>query len=190
MYKKFVTLFAAGSMVLTLAACGNSSSTKSTKDNEARSAKVVKSSNSTNKKKALSASTKNESKKSTSSSAQTASSSQATASSQSSASQTSSSQNTQSQYKVVKTGDHSSTVTAKSDSTTQAQMTATDAKNIVKEHLLNKINEAGANGQARPDVPSMDEIDGYTATQNGTNDWTVSGNGHTYHVTATSVTEE
>jgi hypothetical protein len=36
----------------------------------------------------------------------------------------------------------------------------------------------------------MDEIDGYTATQNGVNDWTVSGNGHTYHVTATSVTEE
>lgn len=184
MYKKFVTLFAAGSLVLTLAACGNSTSTKSTKDSEARSAKVVKSSNSTKKN-----TMKSEGKQDSSSTAQSASS-QATTSSQSSASQTSSSQKTQGQYSVVKTGDHSSSVKAKSDSTSQAQMTATDAKNIVKEHILNKLNEAGVNGQARPDVPSMDEIDGYTATQNGVNDWTISGNGHTYHVTATSVTEE
>ena len=37
-------------------------------------------------------------------------------------------------------------------------------------------------------VGSIDEVDGYTAVQNGINDWTVSGNGHSFHVTATSVT--
>lgn len=69
-------------------------------------------------------------------------------------------------------------------------MTATDAKNVVKEHILNKINTAGINGQPKPNVPTMDEIDQYSATQNGVNDWTVSGNGHVYHVTSRSVSEQ
>lgn len=67
-------------------------------------------------------------------------------------------------------------------------MNATDAKNIVKEHIGNQLNNRGVAGQSTSDLPSIDSIDGYTATQNGTNNWTVSGNGHTYHVTANSVT--
>ena len=68
-------------------------------------------------------------------------------------------------------------------------MTATDARNIVKEHIGNQLNNRGIAGQSTSDLPSIDSVDGYTATQNGTNNWTVSGNGHTYHVTANSVTE-
>lgn len=83
----------------------------------------------------------------------------------------------------------SSVVKQSPNSNEETTMTAVDAKNIVKEHIINKLNTAGINGQPKPSVPSMDEIDGYTAVQNGTNDWTVSGNGHVYHVTATSVTE-
>ena len=70
----------------------------------------------------------------------------------------------------------------------QATMTATDARNIVKEHIGNQLNNRGIAGQSTDDLPSIDSVDGYTATQNGTNNWTVSGNGHTYHVTANSVT--
>ena len=74
------------------------------------------------------------------------------------------------------------------NSSSQMTMSAQDAKNIVKEHIGNQLNNAGIAGKPKPNVPSIDEIDGYTAVQNGTNDWTVSGNGHTYHVTTTSVT--
>src|SRR5699024_1185589 len=70
----------------------------------------------------------------------------------------------------------------------QMTMSATDAKNIVKEHIGNQLSDRGIAGQSTSDLPSIDSVDGYTATQNGTNDWTVSGNGHTYHVTANSVT--
>ncbi len=82
-----------------------------------------------------------------------------------------------------------STVKQNSSTSSQATMTATDARNIVKEHIGNQLNNRGLAGQSTSDLPSIDSVDGYTATQNGTNNWTVSGNGHTYHVTANSVTE-
>ena len=96
-------------------------------------------------------------------------------------------------YEVSSTTSSSNGSSAKSSvkqsaSAQQATMTATDARNIVKEHIGNQLNNRGIAGQSTDDLPSIDSVDGYTATQNGTNNWTVSGNGHTYHVTANSVT--
>lgn len=166
MSKKLLTLVAAGALTMTLAACGNNNVAKdNTSHHSDHTEKVVKA---------------------TSSSAAKRQSTGATSAS----GQTSTQKAAANNYTVKANDSSSSKATAKSDSSTRAPMTAQDAKNIVKEHILAKLNDAGINGQPRPDVPSMDEIDGYTATQNGVNDWTVTGNGHTYHVTATSVTEE
>lgn len=72
-----------------------------------------------------------------------------------------------------------------------AVMTETDARNLVKEHLGNSMATAKENGK---DInqPTADSINGFSATQNGDNDWTISGsyNGHayTYHVTPTAIT--
>lgn len=168
MSKKLLTLFAAGAMTMTLAACGSNNTTSHKSADHAHSEKVVKHSSSVTK-----------------------SESSATTASSQSASTATSSKNAATNYSVVKSnGANSSKVKSNQTASTRAPMTAQDAKNIVKEHLLAVINDAGINGQPKPNVPSMDEIDSYTATQNGVNDWTVSGNGHTYHVTATSVTEE
>ncbi len=168
MPKKLLTLFAAGAMTMALAACGNENTTSHKSADHARSEKVVKHSSSV---------TKSES-------------SAITASSQS-GSTTTSSKNAAANYSVAKSnGATSSKVKSNQTASTRSPMTAQDAKDIVKEHLLAVINDAGINGKPKPNVPSMDEIDSYTTTQNGMNDWTVSGNGHTYHVTATSVTEE
>ena len=167
MSKKLLTLFAAGAMTLTLAACGNNDTTSHKSADHVKSEKVVKHSSSATKK------------------ATSALSSSETVAA------TTSSKNAAANSSVAKSnGTNTSTVKANQTTSTRAPMTAQDAKNIVKEHLLAVINDAGINGQPKPNVPSMDEIDTYTATQNGVNDWTVSGNGHTYHVTATSVTEE
>lgn len=168
MSKKLLTLFAAGAMTLTLAACGNNDTTSHKSADHVKSEKVVKHSSSAT-------------KKATSTSSSSVINA-ATTSSKNAAANNSS---------VAKSnGTNTSTVKANQTTSTRAPITAQDAKNIVKEHLLAVINDAGINGQPKPNVPSMDEIDTYTATQNGVNDWTVSGNGHTYHVTATSVTEE
>lgn len=82
--------------------------------------------------------------------------------------------------------------TAKSvNSRQEAVMTETDARNLVKEHLGNQMATARENGK---DItqPAVDAVDGFNATQNGDNDWTISGsyNGHayTYHVTPTAIT--
>lgn len=82
--------------------------------------------------------------------------------------------------------------TAKSvNSRHTAVMTETDARNLVKEHLGNQMATARENGK---DItqPTVDAVDGFNATQNGDNDWTISGsyNGHayTYHVTPTAIT--
>ena len=88
----------------------------------------------------------------------------------------------------VTSSSKSTTATSTSEQSTREQMTAQDAKNIVKEHIGNQLNNAGISGKPATGLPSIDEVDGYTAVQNGINDWTVSGNGHSFHVTATSVT--
>lgn len=158
---------AAGALMITLAGCGNSSSsTKDNSSNDASSSKVVKSAKTSSKTAATSTNqSKKASEKSVSSSAVTSSSSS-----------------------NVTSSSKSTTATSTSEQSTREQMTAQDAKNIVKEHIGNQLNNAGISGKPATGLPSIDEVDGYTAVQNGINDWTVSGNGHSFHVTATSVT--
>lgn len=158
---------AAGALMITLAGCGNSSSsTKDNSSNDASSSKVVKSAKTSGKTAATSTSqSKKASEKSVSSSAVTSSSSS-----------------------NVTSSSKATTATSTSEQSTREQMTAQDAKNIVKEHIGNQLNNAGISGKPATGLPSIDEVDGYTAVQNGINDWTVSGNGHSFHVTATSVT--
>lgn len=158
---------AAGALMITLAGCGNSSSSaKNSSNNDASSSKVVKSAKTSGKTAATS--TKQSKKVSESSS------------SNSKVSSNNSSNNIAS--------DKSTTATSTSEQSTREQMTAQDAKNIVKEHIGNQLNNAGISGKPATGLPSIDEVDGYTAVQNGVNDWTVSGNGHSFRVTTTSVT--
>ena len=165
--KKIMATVAAGALMITLAGCGNSSSsTKDNSSNDASSSKVVKSAKTSGKTAATSTNqSKKASEKSVSSSAVTSSSSS-----------------------NVTSSSKSTTATSTSEQSTREQMTAQDAKNIVKEHIGNQLNNAGISGKPATGLPSIDEVDGYTAVQNGINDWTVSGNGHSFHVTATSVT--
>lgn len=165
--KKLMATVAAGALMITLAGCGNSSSsTKDNSSNDASSSKVVKSAKTSGKTAATSTNqSKKTSEKSVSSSAVTSSSSS-----------------------NVTSSSKATTATSTSEQSTREQMTAQDAKNIVKEHIGNQLNNAGISGKPATGLPSIDEVDGYTAVQNGINDWTVSGNGHSFHVTATSVT--
>lgn len=165
--KKIMATVAAGALMITLAGCANSSSsTKDNSSNDASSSKVVKSAKTSGKTAATSTNqSKKASEKSVSSSAVTSSSSS-----------------------NVTSSSKSTTATSTSEQSTREQMTAQDAKNIVKEHIGNQLNNAGISGKPATGLPSIDEVDGYTAVQNGINDWTVSGNGHSFHVTATSVT--
>ncbi|MBB1086236.1 hypothetical protein [Limosilactobacillus fastidiosus] len=165
--KKLMATVAAGALMITLAGCGNSSSsTKDNSSNDASSSKVVKSAKTSGKTAAISTNqSKKASEKSVFSSAVTSSSSS-----------------------NVTSSSKSTTATSTSEQSTREQMTAQDAKNIVKEHIGNQLNNAGISGKPATGLPSIDEVDGYTVVQNGINDWTVSGNGHSFHVTATSVT--
>ena len=165
--KKIMATVAAGALMITLAGCANSSSSaKKSSSNDASSSKVVKSAKTSGKTAATSTNqSKKASEKSVSSSAVTSSSSS-----------------------NVTSSSKSTTATSTSEQSTREQMTAQDAKNIVKEHIGNQLNNAGISGKPATGLPSIDEVDGYTAVQNGINDWTVSGNGHSFHVTATSVT--
>ncbi|MBD7895301.1 hypothetical protein H9564_06250 [Limosilactobacillus sp. Sa3CUN2] len=165
--KKIMATVAAGALMITLAGCGNSSSsTKDNSSNDASSSKVVKSAKTSGKTAATSTNqSKKTSEKSVSSSAVTSSSSS-----------------------NVTSSSKSTTATSTSEQSTREQMTAQDAKNIVKEHIGNQLNNAGISGKPATGLPSIDEVDSYTAVQNEINDWTVSGNGHSFHVTATSVT--
>lgn len=156
---------AAGALMITLAGCANSSSSaKNSSSNDASSSKVVKSAKTSGKNAATS--TKQSKKVSESSSSN-------------------SEMNSNNSTNSVATD---KSATSSSEQNTRAQMTAQDAKNIVKEHIGNQLNNAGISGKPATGLPSIDEVDGYTAVQNGVNDWTVSGNGHSFRVTATSVT--
>ena len=156
---------AAGALMITLAGCANSSSSaKNSSSNDASSSKVVKSAKTSGKSAATS--TKQSKKVSESSSSN-------------------SEMNSNSSTNSFATD---KSATSSSEQNTRAQMTAQDAKNIVKEHIGNQLNNAGISGKPATGLPSIDEVDGYTAVQNGVNDWTVSGNGHSFRVTATSVT--
>lgn len=159
MIKKLMTAVAACSIAFGLAACGNTRSAEQTSNSSSHSSKVV--------------------------------------SHKKSVQQNKSSNRTQSSPNTNKNSSSSTSISAKNiaekassikNSSSQMTMSAQDAKNIVKEHIGNQLNNAGIAGKPKPNVPSIDEIDGYSAVENGINNWTVSGNGHTYHVTTTSVT--
>lgn len=156
---------AAGALMITLAGCANSSSSaKNSSSNDASSSKVVKSAKTSGKNAATSA---KQSKK---------------------VSESSSSNSEMNSNSSTNSFATDKSATSSSEQNTRAQMTAQDAKNIVKEHIGNQLNNAGISGKPATGLPSIDEVDGYTAVQNGVNDWTVSGNGHSFRVTATSVT--
>lgn len=165
--KKVFATIAAGALMVTLTACGNTSnSAKNSSNREATSSKTIKKAQTANKKAAAVAKDKKNNSSSVSSS---------------------SSETKESMDSTV-TSNKNNKTTATSDTSTRSAMTAQDAKNIVKEHIGNQLNNAGIEGKQATGLPSIDEVDGYTAVQNGVNDWTVSGNGHSFHVTATSVT--
>lgn len=166
--KKVFATIAAGALMVTLTACGNTSnSAKNSSNRGETSSKTIKKAQTANKNAAAVAKDKKNNSSSVSSS--------------------SSSETKESMDSTV-TSNKNNKTTATSDSSTRAQMTAQDAKNIVKEHIGNQLNNAGIEGKQVTGLPSIDEVDGYTAVQNGVNDWTVSGNGHSFHVTANSVT--
>ena len=163
--KKIMATVAAGALMITLAGCANSSSSaKNSSSNDASSSKVVKSAKTSGKNAATSA---KQSKK---------------------VSESSSSNSEMNSNSSTNSFATDKSATSSSEQNTRAQMTAQDAKNIVKEHIGNQLNNAGISGKPATGLPSIDEVDGYTAVQNGVNDWTVSGNGHSFRVTATSVT--
>ena len=171
---KLFTTLAAGTLIITLAACGNNSASETSN----KSSTEVATSSKTAKKHQSSKDKVSSNKENT-----TSSNSQIAGDGSSSSAATGSSTDKQSN------GSSSAKSSVKQNSNAQqATMTATDARNIVKEHIGNQLNDRGIAGQSTDDLPSIDSVDGYTATQNGTNNWTVSGNGHTYHVTANSVT--
>lgn len=180
--KKLVTILTTGVLALTLAACGNNSSqNSSSKSSDVASSKITSKKSATKAQKSSSKIKSSSVSKSCSSKANDSDdSNSSSANSSYTVSSTSSSTN----------GVATSSVTPQkqSSSSQQVTMSATDAKNIVKEHIGNQLNNRGVAGQSTSDLPSIDSVDGYTATQNGTNNWTVSGNGHTYHVTSSSVT--
>lgn len=179
--KLFSTVAACG-MVLGLAACGNTAKTSSSKSEAVQSSKVTKKNSSNTSEKAKSSSKHSQKTiSSTSTSSQDGNTDSAVSSSSMSKGKAAAESSSTSAA-------NSSSAVSKQYSSQQATMNATDAKNIVKEHIGNQLNNRGVAGQSTSDLPSIDSIDGYTATQNGTNNWTVSGNGHTYHVTANSVT--
>lgn len=151
----------AGMTMLSLAACGNKSATE-THHEEATSSKTTKKASHHSARKSSKTETDN-------------------------ASYSSNASSTKTTINGVKNSQ-----TAKSvNSRQEAVMTATDARNLVKEHLGNQMATARENGK---DItqPTVDAVDGFNATQNGDNDWTISGsyNGHayTYHVTPTAIT--
>lgn len=159
----------AGAMVLSLAACGSKSATETHKDT-AESSHVTK---------------KHHTKKST------LKTSNKTAKSNSSSDNVVVSKDSSSTNTTINGVKNS--VTAQSVSQRQTRtMSETDARNLVKEHLSNQRANSLEAGKGEPTQPTVSAIDGFNATQNGTNDWTISGTyggkTYTYHVTPNAIT--
>ncbi|WP_251545339.1 hypothetical protein [Limosilactobacillus caecicola] len=170
--KKIATTMLASALVLSLAACGNKS-TSETNHDKAASSQVTKS------KKSHSSSAKSSSAKKQSSNKNSSSDDVETTS-------TSSSTNT-----TINGVKNSATASSVSQRQTPV-MTATDARNMVKEHLGNQRANSLEAGNGEPTQPTADSIDNFSAVQNGTNDWTISGTyggkTYTYHVTPSAIT--
>lgn len=168
--KKIMMSAIAGTMMLSLVACGSKSATQSHKDTAESSSYVTKS--------------KHHAKKMT----KVTSSSKKISNNNDDVKVSSTSSST----KTTINGVQNST-TAKSVSSRETQtMNETDARNLVKEHLGNQRANALEAGKGEPNQPTADSIDGFTTKQNGTNDWTVSGTyggkTYTYHVTPNVIT--
>ncbi|MBM6941203.1 hypothetical protein [Limosilactobacillus coleohominis] len=168
--KKIMMSAIAGTMMLSLVACGSKSATQSHKDTAESSSHVTKS--------------KHHAKKMT----KVTSSSKKISNNNDDVKVSSTSSST----KTTINGVQNST-TAKSVSSRETQtMNETDARNLVKEHLGNQRANALEAGKGEPNQPTADSIDGFTTKQNGTNDWTVSGTyggkTYTYHVTPNVIT--
>lgn len=159
----------AGAMVLSLAACGSKSTTETKKDT-VESSHITKKHHT--KKSALKPSNK-------------------TAKSNSSSDNVVVSKDSSSTNTTIKGVKNSTTAQSVSQRQTQT-MTETDARNLVKEHLSNQRANSLEAGKGEPTQPTVSAIDGFIATQNGTNDWTVSGTyggkTYTYHVTPNAIT--
>ncbi|EEU30567.1 hypothetical protein HMPREF0501_00945 [Limosilactobacillus coleohominis 101-4-CHN] len=162
----------AGAMVLSLAACVSKSTTETKKDT-AESSHVTKKHNS--KKGSIKVSKKNAQSNNNNSSSDNVV-----------VSKSSSSTNT-----TINGVKNSATAHSVSQRQTQT-MTETDARNLVKEHLSNQRANSLEAGNGEPTQPAVSAIDGFSATQNSTNDWTISGTyggkTYTYHVTPNAIT--
>ncbi|KRM82317.1 hypothetical protein FC35_GL001393 [Limosilactobacillus coleohominis DSM 14060] len=169
--QKIMLSTVAGAMVLSLAACGSKSTTE-TKNDTAESSHVTKKHRS--KKSSIKVSKKNTQSKDDSSSDNVV------------VSKNSSSTNT-----TINGVKNSATAQSVSQRQTQT-MTETDARNLVKEHLSNQRANSLEAGNGEPSQPTISAIDGFSAIQNGTNDWTISGTyggkTYTYHVTPNAIT--
>ncbi|HJA46418.1 MAG TPA: hypothetical protein H9792_01455 [Candidatus Limosilactobacillus excrementigallinarum] len=166
--KKIMMSTLAGGMVFSLAACGNKSTTETKKDT-AESSQVTKKH-----------STKKSSKKSTKKASSSDTKDNVVISKSSSSTNT-----------TINGVKNSATAQSVSQRQTQS-MTESDARNLVKEHLSNQRANSLEAGNGEPTQPTVSAIDGFSATQNGTNDWTISGTyggkTYTYHVTPNAIT--
>ena len=164
---KILTTILAGGIALSLVACGNQSTSTSGKHDEATS-QVIHEAHHDKK-------TAKKAKQSSNSSQKSA----AAANSRSNGNQASSSNSQQGSGSTVNNN--------------QATMSESDARDLVKTHLGMQRDRAGQAGQAMPNQPTADAIDGFNATKNG-NGWTVSGNyngqSYTYHVSPNGVTSD
>lgn len=161
--KKMMMTAMAGTMMVSLAACGSKSATQSNKD-RVESSQVEKHHTKKVVKSAKSKKNKDDVKVSS----------------------------TSSSTKTTINGVKNST-TAKSVSNRDTPtMTEMDARNLVKEHLGNQRANALEAGKGEPTQPTADAVDGFTAKQNGRNDWTITGSfggkTYTYHVTPSAIT--
>lgn len=155
---KVITSMAAVALVLSLAACGKSTTDSSTTTSDADSVsshKVAKSSKSTS----------STSKDATSND----NSSSETSNNKASSTAKNSSSNSASAQSINKTNTSSNSST----STEAATFTAADARTVLKQHFG---NQAGNNQQDASTTQSqVDAVDNLAASYNGDNTWTLSG---------------
>ncbi len=182
--KKLLTSIVAGVMLLSLAACGiKSASEGDTTSSVSTSSKVTKK-NSSSKKQQVKTVSEDTSSSTSNSSANTNTSS-------------ASSSNNGSRSAAPSAASVSSSSNGGSSSSSSATSTATltqiQARDLLKERLGANLNNAGTAGQSMPVQPTATDVDSFTATQTGTNNYqftgTVNGKMYTYNVSPTSITE-
>lgn len=155
---KVITSMAAVALVLSLAACGKSTTDSSTTTSDADSVsshKVAKSS------------------KSTSSTSKDATSNDNSSSETSNNKASSTAKNSSSTSASAQSVNKTNTSSNSSTSTEAATFTAADARTVLKQHFG---NQAGNNQQDASTTQSqVDAVDNLAASYNGDNTWTLSG---------------